>query len=238
MISGNRRFGSRLARGVIGAILIGGCLTQMSATEVHGIHVNGQGEVLVEPDMARYTLNVTRQGRDAAALKKELDQTVEKVLAMTDGLGIKRRDVTAAYVNIHPNYRNNRGESTVDGVIASRTVTIVVRDLATLPGLIDRSLEFGANSIGGVQLDYADRVGAERQALELALSDAQREAAAVAKHLGVRLGDVLDVHVDGHTARPEARMRSMAHDSAGGSLSAGEINVSRTIRASFAIGGK
>ena len=53
--------------------------------QVEGIHVSGRGEVLVIPDMARVTLRVTRDGQDAVALKKELDDVTRKVLSLTHG---------------------------------------------------------------------------------------------------------------------------------------------------------
>ncbi len=59
------------------ALVVLGCLTFSAGSfamsqDQQGIHVSGRGEVLVEPDIARFTLNVTRQGRDAVALKKAL----------------------------------------------------------------------------------------------------------------------------------------------------------------------
>ncbi len=70
-----------------------------------GIHVSGRGEVEVVPDMARFSLEINRQGQDAVALKKEMDAVTAKVLQLTERLKIDRKDVTAAMVNIQPNYR-------------------------------------------------------------------------------------------------------------------------------------
>jgi len=97
-----------------------------------GIHVSGRGEVLVEPDIARFTLNVTRQGRDAAALKKEMDQITARVLRLTQALKIAPEDVTAALVRINPNYVRENNRQVIDGVTANRTISITLRNLDDL----------------------------------------------------------------------------------------------------------
>lgn len=226
-------------RALIGSlVLLYGMAAVGHGEDSSGIHVSGTGEVLIEPDMGRMTLQVTRQGRDPAAIKREMDAVTAAVLKLTDGLNIERKDVTAALVQIQPNRIYNDGQQRIDGVIANRSIEIVVRDLDAIPDLMNRSLELGINSVGDVQLDSSQRVTFERQALDLAIEDAKAEAARVAKGFGVRLGDVRDVQVTGqHAVQP--RMAGFARaESSGDSFSAGQLTVRRDIQATFAIGGQ
>ncbi len=204
-----------------------------------GIHVTGSGEVMVEPDMARFNLQVTRQGRDAALLKREMDETTAAILTLTDRLKIKRKDVTAAMVQIQPNrvYKNNR--QSIDGVIASRGISIVLRDLERIGELINSALEMGINDVGGVQLDSSKRDKLEREALDLAIEDAQAMAAQIAKGFGVRVIGVQAVRVSGgHSPRPQVARMALESADSGDSFSAGEIRIRRDIQASFEIGGQ
>lgn len=204
-----------------------------------GIHVAGRGEVLVEPDIARFTLNVTRQGRDAAALKKEMDQITARVLKLTKSLKVDRKDVTAALVQINPNYVRENNRQVIDGVTANRTISITLRDLDKLSGLMNDALEIGINNIGGVQLDTSKRVELEGQALAAAIEDAKQEAERVATGFGVRLLGVSNVHVNGqHSVSPRMGRMAMAADSGGESFAPGQITIQRDIQATFGIGGQ
>lgn len=236
-----RRSGWTLARSRFGWLLIGLTLSISAMTqnlESPGIHVSGRGEVRIEPDIARFSLQVTRQGRDAAALKKELDSITAKIIKLASKHKIKRKDVIAASVQINPNrvYENKRQR--IDGVIASRSIQIVLRDLTQIGDFMNASLEVGINDIGGVQLDTSRRIELEAEALELAIADSIAMANKVAKAYGVAVLGVQDVRVSGNHAVEPRLMRSMKMADSDESFSPGEMAINRSVEASFAIGGQ
>lgn len=203
-----------------------------------GIHVSGRGEVEVVPDMARFSLEINRQGQDAVALKKEMDTIMARVLKLTDKLKISRKDVTAASVRIHPNRVYNDGKQSIDGVIASRSIQIVLRDLDLFGSLMNRSLELGINNIGNVQLDSSKRVELQEQALDAAIDDAKAQAARVARGFGVELGAVKNVNLSGqHIVQPQRGVAMRMESADAGSFSPGEMTVHREVQASFSIAG-
>ena len=122
----------------------------------------------------------------------------------------------------------------IDGVRASRTIGVILRDLELYGELMNGALELGVNSISGTQLDTSDRDALEIQALELAMVHAREEAGRVANGFGVRSGAVLDVRVGAASARPQMAMRTM-ESSAGDDFSAGQILIQRDVQATFAI---
>ncbi|MFK7915468.1 MAG: SIMPL domain-containing protein [Pseudomonadales bacterium] len=227
----------RKAVAIIVFSLLWGAAGMAQGADNMGIHVNGQGEVLVEPDMVRVTLQVNRQGRDARALKQELDDITAKVLKLTDKLKVERKDVTAAMVNISPNYRYENNRQTMDGVTASRTINITLRDIDRIGTLMNDALELGINSVGGVQLDVSNRVELEQQALTAAIDDAKAEAARIAQEFGVRVAGVLNVQAGRHSVRPQMARMAMQSD-AQESFSPGQIVISREVQATFGIGGQ
>jgi uncharacterized protein YggE len=219
---------------IIAALMVSPLAATFALAQVEGIHVNGRGVLQVQPDIARLTLKVTREGQDASALKNGLDDVTRAVLELTGKLGIAGEDVTAAAVNIQPRYRRGSGSSVIDGVRASRTITVVLRDLEVYGELMNGALKLGVNSISGTQLDTSEREMLEKQALELAMANAREEARRVAVGFGVRAGTLLDVHVGAQFARPQRAMRAM-ESSAGTDFSAGQIIVQRDLQATFAI---
>lgn len=201
-----------------------------------GIHVSGIGEVRVVPDTARVTLEVRREGEDAAALKSELDEVTAAVLELARELDIPERHVTAAAVNVYPRYRPTERAPEPAGVIASRTVEVTVEDLARLGELINGALERGANGVGGVQLDASNRAELENKALDLAIDDAVDEARRIARRFDVELGRLNDASASSHPVQPLMRMEAMADRSmANESFAPGEMTIRREIRATFGI---
>jgi hypothetical protein len=205
------------------------------AEPLTGIHVTGIGEVVVVPDMARITLKVRREGEDAAALKEELDQVVARVLEITDGMDIPRREVTAANVSIYPRYRRRDDEQMVDGVVASRTMEITLRELDSIGTLINDALQAGVNGIDSVKLDAQNRVELERQALDRAIADASREAAQVAERFEVRLGTLKNAQTGPHQVQPLMEAAFSRASAANDSFSPGEMTIRREVQATFAI---
>lgn len=200
-----------------------------------GIQVSGVGEVQVVPDMARVALEVRREGADAAALKEELDKVTAEVLELGRSLDIAERDLTAAAVNIYPRYSRDPEQPTPDGVIASRTIEVILRDLEKVGDLINGALQAGANGVGGVQLDASNRAQLEQDALDRAIDDAVRKARQMAKRFEVELGPLQfassSLDRPGPMMMEAMSMRGAAKDS----FAPGEMTIEQRVQASFGI---
>lgn len=217
-------------------VLAGWLAAPATAQSPSGIHVNGTGEVLVVPDMARLTLEVRREGTDAAALKEALDQVTAAVLELVEELDIADRDVTAAAVSIYPRYQRPEEEDVEPGIIASRTIEITLRDLTRMGELVNGALTRGVNGVGGVALDVSNREELERQALDRAIDDAVQQARQMATRFDVNLGPLLDASAGGHQVRPLMTMDSMAaRGAAKESFAPGEMTIRRDVQATFGI---
>ena len=138
------------------------CLCLMQATlfppgviaeEQTGVHVTGRAKIVVEPDMVRMTLQVSAQAETAVAVKGEIDAVTRAVLKVTDDYGVARRDVTAAIVNLSPNYQYDNRRRTIDGMQGSRTISVTLRKLDKYGDFMNDALESGINNISGVTLD-------------------------------------------------------------------------------------
>jgi uncharacterized protein YggE len=213
-------------------ILVGG---PVAAETPAGIHVSGRGTIEVEPDMGYVTLHVRREGTNADTLKQEVDTVVGAVLELAGRLDIAPRDVLATAVSIDPRYRRRGDEMVVEGLIASRSVSITLRDLDQFGDLLNESLAVGVNNLDPIQLDTSKRDTLEDQALDLAMEDAQREAARVAAGFSVTLGPVTHVQVGGHSARPAPEMAMAMRADSAMPVSPGVIQIDRFVEATFAI---
>ncbi len=234
MMSSYRRAKHLIATTLAAMLLasLGGCSQAAHSDTSGGIQVSGQGTIEVVPDIGSVTLHVRREGSDAAALTGTLNEITANLIRMAQELGIEDRDITATALAINPRYRRRGDETVADGVVASRSMVLVLRDLDTFIELMNQALALGANNVEPIRLDTSEREALENQALTLAMEDAKAEAARVADGFGVRLGPVTNVIVGAHSPRPE--MRAMMADSAP-SFSAGVIQISRSLSATFEI---
>lgn len=232
---GNRPL-TRMLLPLLLALGAAGCNVEMESEPPGGIHVTGIGELDVTPDMARVTFQITRDGVDASVLKSDLDKVVADVLTLTANLNIAPEDVIAAAVNLSPRYRRDGDSRIMEGVTASRTVAVTLRVLDDYGALINGALRVGINGVSGVQLDVAARDELTRQALAAAITDAMTNAAEVAEGFGVALGELVNVDVEPGYPSPLPVAR-MAMEAAGPDFSAGQIQIRRSVRASFGIGG-
>ncbi len=203
--------------------------------QTNGIHVSGQGSLEVEPDMGYVSMHVRREGSDPAELRRDIDKVVRAILKLVRNLKITESDVTTAALSINPRYRRRDSETVVDGVIATQTILITLRDLELFGRLLNRSLEEGVNNVDPIRLDTSRRVELENQALEVAMKDAREEAARVALGLDLRLGQALNVQVVSHSPRPQMALMEMRSAGNSDTFNPGLIRVERNVQVTFAI---
>ncbi|MEM1260971.1 MAG: SIMPL domain-containing protein [Pseudomonadota bacterium] len=201
-----------------------------------GIHVSGAGEIQAAPDIATISFEIKKIGNRVTAIKADLDETTAAVIKLARDAGVAEKDISATAVFMMPNTRYNKGSSqSIDGVIATRALTITVRDLTVLATITNGALEAGINTIGQIQLDTTERAALEDRALDLAVADARRLGERLAKGFDVELGRAYDIRTVGrHTVRPEMARAAML-TSGDESYSTGEITIRREVEVSFSI---
>ena len=211
-------------------------LPAAATTAAEGIHVTGRGVIETVPDMATVNLRVRREGNDPAALEREIGRVVARVLEITRGLQIEAQDVTAAFLRIEPRYRRSSTGQTADGVVASRTVVVTVRELDKVMKLLSAALDAGANILDPISLDSSRREALEQEALASAMRDAQDRADRIAAGFGVRRGTLLDVGTSFHTVTPQRQIEEIAvMASPSAPFEPGLMRIEQTVQATFAI---
>lgn len=90
-----------------------------------------------------------------------------------------------------------------------------MRDLARVGAVIDAALGAGATNISGIRFESTRREPARLEALAKAVQAARREAEAIARAAGGRLGALLEASTAGpvlYAPRAEMALRTMAAD--------------------------
>jgi uncharacterized protein YggE len=202
------------------------------------ITVTGTGSVSATPDMATLTVGVTTEGEEAAAAMAANSEAMAAVIARLGGLGIAERDMQTSSISLSPRWEPPRADETeprANGFVASNMLTVEVRDLAGLGGVIDAVVGDGANTLGGLVFGIADDTAALDEARRAAVSDARARAEVLASAAGVTLGPVAEIIEGGVMGGPMFARMDMATAGAP-PVAPGEIDLQVSVTMSWEIG--
>ncbi|MBR0871857.1 SIMPL domain-containing protein [Bradyrhizobium tropiciagri] len=205
------------------------------------ISVTGEATVSVAPDQAMIDGGVTSDAKTAREAAEANNAAMAKVLAALKGAGLDDKDYQTSRLSLQPKYAAgiSSGPSTINGYRASNRVTIKVRDVSKVAGVIDTLVGAGANEIGGINFVVSQASKVLDEAREKAVADARRKADIYAKAAGVTLGEPISISEEGSAPVPMYRSKMATPMAASGApVAQGEETLSVTVSVSWAIKGK
>ncbi len=201
------------------------------------ISVTGEAHVSVPPDLAQIDAGVTSEAKTAREASDANNTAMGKVLLALKGAGGEEKDYQTSRLSLQPeNSIPKQGvPSTVIGYRASNRVTIRLRDVTKVAGVIDALVSAGANDIGGINFMVSQASKLLAEAREQAVADARRKAEIYAKAAGVALGAPLSIS-EGGAAQPMFRARmAQPMAAAPAPIAQGEETLSVTVGMTWAI---
>lgn len=193
------------------------------------ITVTGEGLVAAIPDLAYVSIGVSQQAETAGLAMAAMSSGMTAVMAQLEAAGIAVTDIQTGQLTLDPLYDSSSYDGTatpaVTGYVATTMVEVRVRDLAQVGLVLDAAIQDGANRLGGIRFDLANRAPALDEARRRAVADAQGRAALFAEASGVALGALLTLTEQSAYVNPmpmfDARMEgaSMEVPVAGGEVS-------------------
>ena len=205
-----------------------------------GIVVRGEATVRRVPDIAVVNLAVTVQDKDAGRARDEANRRASAILDRLRGQGLPATDVQAPSLTVHPTYDYSRGKPKITGYEASRPIALRIRDISLLGPVLDGMVDDGATQVQGTSMELAEPDAATLEALTKAVAVARARAGALAEAAGLALGEPIRIEEGGEggaTPFPRgAMMRLAADESAPTEITAGEIEITASVRVWFAVG--
>jgi uncharacterized protein YggE len=203
------------------------------------ISVTGEATVSVAPDQAQIDGGVTSEAKTAREASDANNSAMGKVLLALKGAGIDEKDYQTSRLSLQPQSTPNRtgGAPAIVSYRASNRVTIRLRDVTKVAGVIDAMVGAGANEIGGINFVVSQASKLLDEAREQAISDARRKATIYAKAAGVELGAPLSISEEGN-APPMPYRKMSAGVAASAPVASGEETLSVTVNVSWAIKAK
>jgi len=180
------------------------------------ITVSGEGHAAVAPDMAVVTLAVVQQAKTAQDALDQNNKAMGAVLATLKESGIAERDLQTSGFSVQPQYTypndkdGHNQPPILNGYQVTNGLTVRVRDLSKLGGLLDQAIKLGVNQGGDIQFTNDKPDAVLEEARKKAVADAAAKAKTLTDAAGVKLGRIIAIHEGGVVAPPQPYMRAMA----------------------------
>jgi uncharacterized protein len=212
-------------------------LAETSADFPSAISVTGEASISVPPDLASVDAGVATDAKTAREASEANNVAMGKVMAALKTANVDSKDIQTSRLSLQPQYAPNRsGTSPIVGYRASNRVTVRIRDVSQVAGVIDTLVGAGANDIGNVNFEVSQASKLLDDAREKAVADARRKAEIYARAAGVTLGTPLSISEEG-APQPAFRAKIAAPMAAAAPtpIAQGEETLSVSVAVTWAI---
>ena len=220
-----------------------------------GIRANGVGVVEARPDIAVLSVGVETFALTVAAARDEAATAMDGMLSALGAANVPVEDISTRFFNIQPEYtfeeviftpdggeRIRRSERKLVGYRVTNTLSVTLRDLDAVGGIIDDVVTAGGDAarIDNISFTIEDGTALEEQARTLAVQDAVAKADLYAAGTGVERGKLVFISETSALRFPTS-VRAESFDGAALSAApptqilAGELEVRVSVQAVFDI---
>jgi uncharacterized protein YggE len=181
---------------------------QNAPCDVKTVVVTGSGVARVLPDRVSFTVGVATSAPTVAEAFAKNNTKTRKVIDALKSRGIAAADVQTSNFSIDSPWDPKTQQKRPDLFLVANSVTVTVREIAAVSGLIQAAVDAGANQAGNLRFFTADPRAARDRAIELATADARAQAEKLAAATGHTLGAAMAISTG--FATPDYPMRNNA----------------------------
>jgi hypothetical protein len=221
----------------------------VSVNQQLGIWVEGLGSIQADPDIAILSLGIESREPTVTEARQAAAGAMQQLVASLNDEGVSSDDIATSSFNISPQtiYREVRDVNgsysmpEIIGYIVSNRLTVTIRDLDNVGGVIDRAATEAGDlvRINNISFSIEDPSVFGADLRTLAATDARAKAQIYADAMGVELGPLVFLSESGSSApKVYAEERAvMAIDAsfAPTPIMAGETSLSARVQAVFSI---
>ena len=164
---------------------------QQSEVLSRTITVVGEGSASAPADIARVNIGVQVSDPDVKVATDEAAAQMESVLTAFQADGIAENDIQTSYYNVYVDRPYSpQGQPGEPVYQVSNSMQVTIRDLTRITEILGLAIESGANSINSVEFRLSDPTSIRSEARAEAVTNAEAQAAELAKLNGVVVGEV------------------------------------------------
>jgi len=169
-----------------------GIQTTTESTGIKTLQVSGVGTVTASPDEAVLLLAVQTQAESATQATADNAAIMTKVMDALANAGVDKNSVETSSYTLTPIYENKPDQTMpakIVGYTARNAIQVTLKDLSLVGKALDAAISAGANEVQGIIFTFSTTTLAalQKQALQLAIQNADGEARTMASSLGVSI---------------------------------------------------
>lgn len=216
-------------------------LAQDGTTPANTITVVGTGNASGTPDNASIQFGVELRSQDLSTVFSDVNAAIDQVINAVVEAGVAPEDVRTVGLNVYQErgmvepMMSDEGNGQVPTTyIVSNQINVTVRDIDSVPDVIDAAIAAGSNQIYGLEFRISDTDMLESDARSAAIEDANARAAELANLVGATLGNVVSVEEAQGGFSPYGRDMALGMGGGGGtSIAPGQLQVSLQVRVTY-----
>jgi len=168
-------------------------VSQTTTNKMSTFDAFGEGKISVAPDRALVKLGVRKTAAQVKTAQDQASETMNKVIADLQQIGIEEKDIKTTSYNISPDYSGTTGKPS--GFVVSNNVQVRVRNFEHISPVLDLAGTHGLEQVGQLSFILSDELKDEtlNKAREEAVKEAKSKAESLASLSGVRLGKIVNV---------------------------------------------
>ncbi|MFH1209719.1 MAG: SIMPL domain-containing protein [archaeon] len=212
-------------------------LTGFSKSNEKTIDVTGTSTIKKPADKASLSVGIETQNINAQDAEAENREVSDEIYSSLEELGLTSQDYQTQSYNIYPN-RDWQSGSNITGYTVTHMINIDTDKIDTVPEILSRVVQAGANNIYGIQFTLKDDTKelARVEGYKQATDSARMKAEAIASGLKVEITDIVRVSDTSIDYMPYFRNVAMADVAMEGSsleIESGSVEVTSSVSVSY-----
>lgn len=206
-----------------------------NAAAAKTLQVTGTGVVSAAPEQADLLLAVQTQAASAGQATADNAAAMTAVIQALSSVGIDKSSIETTSYTLTPVYANNPDQSVpskIIGYAARNEIQVTVMDLGTVGKVLDTAVSAGVNNVQGIAFTLSNKTLAslQKQALGLAVQDADGQAKIVASTIGVSIIGPVSI-TPGYVFQPNYQRFTAASQPT--PVQPGALQVSATVQVTY-----
>lgn len=154
-------------------------MADVNDTNIRLVTVNGEGKIVVTPDLAYIDLGVQTKNADASIAQQENAKLMTEVINAIKAAGIGADDIKTTGYNLYQTYDYSSDKQSDPYYVASNIVNVKIKDISKVGAIIDAASTAGANNVNNIRFTVSDDSKYYQEALKLAMTNAKGKATAI-----------------------------------------------------------
>ncbi|MEI4829106.1 SIMPL domain-containing protein [Bacillus sp. FJAT-53711] len=197
------------------------------------VTVQGEGVVKAKPDVVVLTIGVRTEGTNVKQAQEENAALSTQLLASLKQLGITEQNIKTLSYTITPQYEHVNEKAILRGYQVEHLYEIIVLNVQKAGEVYEAAVANGANVAKGLVFRVSDPNAYYKQALVLAVQNAQEKARTIASTYSLNINPIPISLVEESSQMPREFVAYSAVHSGAPPIQSGELEIISTVRAVF-----